>query len=77
MCIVRGRQPHGVRKDGASWRVTTDEVLQLQLEGRRHILDPKRQVREVVPDAVGRREHLIGGDLVVDVSQHVEHLATV
>jgi hypothetical protein len=26
---------------------------------------------------VGRREHLSNGDLVVDVGQHVEHLAMV
>jgi hypothetical protein len=41
-------------------------------------LDPKRQVQEVVPTEVVRwREHLTGGNLVVDVGQHVKNLAVV
>ena len=62
---------------GTSRRLVTDEVLQLYLEGRRCVLDPKRQVWEVVPEAIKRWEHLTNGDLVVGVSQHVEHLAVV
>jgi hypothetical protein len=31
------------------------------------ILDPERQVREEVLEGVRRREHLIGGDLVMDI----------
>ena len=54
-----------------------DEVLQLPLEGRRCTLDPERQVREVVPEALGWRKHLISGYLVMDVGQHIEHLAMV
>ena len=55
----------------------TDEVLQLQLEGHCCVLYPKRQVREVIPEVVRWREHLADSDLVVDVGQHIEHLATV
>jgi hypothetical protein len=39
--------------------------------------DFEGQIQEAVPEVVGRREHLPSGDLVVDVGQHVEHLATV
>jgi hypothetical protein len=35
----------------------------------------KRQVRQVVLEVIWWREHLTSGDLVVDVVQHVEHLA--
>jgi hypothetical protein len=53
-----------------------DEVLHLQLEGRRYILYPERQVPEVVLEVIKWWEHLIGNDLVVDVGQHVKYLAT-
>jgi hypothetical protein len=36
--------PRCVEEDGAPQRVMTDEVLQLQLEGRCHVLYPERQV---------------------------------
>jgi hypothetical protein len=54
-----------------------NEVFQLQLEEHRCILNPKRQVQELVPEAVRRWEHLPGGDLVVDIGQHVEHLVPI
>jgi hypothetical protein len=38
-------------------------------------LDPKRQVREVVLEALERRKHLTSGDLVMDIVQLIEHLA--
>ena len=40
-------------------------------------MNPKRQVQEVVPEVVRRREYLAGGDLVVDIGYHVKHLAVV
>jgi hypothetical protein len=55
----------------------TDEVLQLKLEGHHRVLYPERQVQEVILEAVRRKEHLTGGHLVVDIGQHVEHLAMV
>jgi hypothetical protein len=55
----------------------TVEVLQIQLGGCRRILYPVRQVQEVVPEAIRRREHFTDGDLMVDVGQHVEHLVMV
>jgi hypothetical protein len=37
--------PHGAREDGASWHVTVDEVLQVQLEGCHRILILKDRSR--------------------------------
>ena len=69
--------PCCAREDGAPPCLATDEVLLLHLEGCRRILDPKRLVWEVVLEAVRWQEHLTSGDLVVDIGQHVEHLAVV
>ena len=45
------------------------------MERCRSVLDPIREVRELVPEPVRLWQHLFGIDLVVDIRQHVEHLA--
>ena len=69
--------PCCAREDDALQRLATNEVLQLQLEGRCYVLYPERRVQEVILEAIRRREHLTSGDLVVDVGQHVKHLVVV
>jgi hypothetical protein len=66
--------PRHTGEDGAPWCLTADNVLQLQLEGCPRILDPKRQVREVVLEALEWRKHLTSGYLVMDIVQPIEHL---